>query len=496
MNLRTVTIAVIVFSCTVLHLPATWAADTLPSIGAGQNIGCKTNPEQVKMLRIEKSGTYENYLVDGEWDESNNLVKITANNVVFKNSEIRFGGHNGLALFGKNIEVDSCKIHHMLKGTFFEQRDAHGISGAPHDLIIRNTEIHHVSGDSVQFDPGKEPWGNVLIENCTFWTGPLDADYAGFKKGERPGENALDTKQKESNPRSRMIIRNSLFYGWGKGQIDVMAAMNLKSNVEVVIENCVFRDNDYAFRLRGPADGAIVTVLNTAIYDTIIAFRLEDGLRNFVVKNIGFGDGIKEKFVKRKADSKLFLFEMEDEATRNALGMPLAKISGSFYREIKRDGPVSQELRASLNEQGLALSPDATLATIVHNGKEVSGLTSDRRQFTLIPDRQLEVYETAPTVLMDLWRDGTPVPARVRELFAANSLPLTAEATINATKREKRWEIFDEQGNRSFVLEKHSLHDTILVSGLAGFVIQGIQTAPPYDEIMRRGAGILTKRTK
>lgn len=276
--------------------PSTWTATT--AVGVQGHVGTLANPKRVQQLHITKPGVYENYLVDGGWINSN-LVKINANNVTLRNCEIRNGMHNGIDILGKDVLIESCKIHHMLKGNYSKQLDAHGIDGRPTKLTIRNCEIYMVSGDSVQFDPDRGPWDDVLIENCTFWTGPLESDAAGFKKGERPGENAVDTKQNAKNPRSRMTIRNCLFYGWGQGQIQNQAALNLKNNVQVAVENCVFRDNDICFRVRGPGKhgGALVTIMDCALYRSKIGARVEDKIQNLKIYGLAFGKEIGKKYL-------------------------------------------------------------------------------------------------------------------------------------------------------------------------------------------------------
>ena len=114
-------------------------------------------------------------------------MKITADGVTLRNCEIRHGRHNAVTVSAKDVLIDSCKIHRVLAGTFDDQRDAHGITGRPTNLTVRNCDIGLVSGDAIQFDPGRGPWDDVLIENCTLWTGPLPEDAAGFRRGERPG---------------------------------------------------------------------------------------------------------------------------------------------------------------------------------------------------------------------------------------------------------------------------------------------------------------------
>lgn len=267
-------------------------------VGTQGSIGCRPSPKRVKRLVIDKPGVYENYLVDGEWDGST-LVKISADNVTLRNCEVRHGKHNAITVYAKDVVIESCKIHDVLAGTFGQPHDAHGITGSPTNLIIRNCDIGLTSGDSIQFAPDRSAWDNVLIENCTLWTGPLPADAAGFKKGERPGENAIDTKQGVTHPRSRMKIRNCLLQSWNQpAQMSNMAALNLKNHVQVTVENCVFRDNEICFRVRGGAGdlgGAHVTINNCAVYDSLVAVRSEDKAENLKIRRLGIGGAIQRK---------------------------------------------------------------------------------------------------------------------------------------------------------------------------------------------------------
>jgi hypothetical protein len=278
---------------------AAFAADPTPSpIGAKGSVGCVANPTRVRRLSITRPGTYENLLVDGQWTDST-LVKIAADNVTLRHCEIHRGQHNAVTVYAKDVMIEFCKIHHVLAGTYEDQRDAHGITGRPTNLTIRNCDIGLTSGDSIQFDPGRGAWDNVLIENCTLWTGPLPEGAAGFKKGQRPGENAIDTKQRASNPRSRLTIRNCLFYGWNQpSQISNMAALNLKNHVEARVENCLFRDNEICFRVRGGAGqygAALVTIEHCAVYQSQVAVRAEDGIRDLKINRLGLGEGVGKR---------------------------------------------------------------------------------------------------------------------------------------------------------------------------------------------------------
>lgn len=268
-----------------------------PAIGAPERVGCTELPHRVRRLVVERPGVYENFLVDSGW-EGGNRVKIVTGNVTIRNCEILNSRGNGIGVFAQNVIIDRCHVHHMLSGTFEDQDDAHGVTGGWNNITIRNCDIHHVSGDAVQFDPDRRTAGRVVIENCTFWTGPLPQDAPGFRRGQRPGENAIDTKTmppESQAPRCQLIVRNCYFHGWTQpGQIDLMAALNIKENVDALIENCVFANNQVCFRLRGRTSRgyARVQVRNCAVYQSDVVLRLEDDIEGVVVDGLLVGDGI------------------------------------------------------------------------------------------------------------------------------------------------------------------------------------------------------------
>jgi hypothetical protein len=269
-------------------------------VGVQGHVGTLKDPKKVDRLLITKPGVYENYLVDSKW-EGGNRVKISADKVTLRNCEIMNATGNGVGVFAKDCVIENCKIHHLLNGSFKDQKDAHGVTGGWNNTIIRNCEIYYVSGDAVQIDPDRRASGKILIENCTFWTGPLPEDAGTFKKGERPGENGVDTKTPAKGERCEMIIRNCYFHGWNQpAQIGNVAAVNLKENVHVKVENCVFRDNEIAFRVRGPGKrgGAHVDIRDCAIYDTQVGVRMEDKNENLKIDRLGFGAGVAKKYHK------------------------------------------------------------------------------------------------------------------------------------------------------------------------------------------------------
>jgi hypothetical protein len=282
-----------------LGLPATGFAQ-IPEkpVGAHGRVGCLENPKRVERLLITSPGVYENYLVDSEW-AGGNRVKITADGVTLRNCEIRNATGNGVGVFATGVVIASSRIHHLLAGSFEEQHDAHGITGRWGDVTIRNCEIYYVSGDAVQFDPDRRSTGRVVIEDSTFWTGPLPADAGAFRKDERPGENAVDTKTLLEGPRAKLVIRNCLFYGWRQpGQIGNMAALNIKENVDARVERCLFRDNEICFRLRGVTSrgGAQVAIWNCAVYESEVGVRMERDLSDLAVEDLGFGDRVMRRF--------------------------------------------------------------------------------------------------------------------------------------------------------------------------------------------------------
>jgi hypothetical protein len=262
-------------------------------------VGPRGDPRRVKTLDITEKGVYENYLVDHEFGKRSEAVRIRADGAVLRNCEIRNGTRDAVGVRAADVLIENCKIHHFLYMTFKDNEDAHGITGQPRRLTIRNCEIYYVSGDCVQFDPARNPWTDVVIENCHFWTGPLPEDAAGFHKGERPGENALDTKLPGKHPRGRVVVRNSVFNGFAKGgPISNMSALNIKESVDVQVDNCIFYDNEIGLRLRGPGKfgGAHVTVQDCFFYYSDIAVRYEDRIEQLKMHNLAFGPKVKREF--------------------------------------------------------------------------------------------------------------------------------------------------------------------------------------------------------
>lgn len=281
-------------------------------IGLTSPCGAGPDAKVVQTLRLAGKGEVkQNVIVDHNWGKGD-AVEIRGDGAILRYCEIRNGLNDAVEVYAKNVTIESCRIHHFLASTFKKQQDAHGITGRPNGLTIRNCEIYYVTGDCVQFDPDREEWDDVTIEHCEMWTGPLPEDAAGFKKGEKPGENAFDTKTTPKGKRPRVVIRDCIFNGWGNGQIAVGAALNIKENVDATVENCVFYGNAFCNRVRGknkPGFGAHVTFRNCLFYDSEVAIRFEDKIENLEILNCGWGSGLRAQLANVGGHGKGFLMQ-------------------------------------------------------------------------------------------------------------------------------------------------------------------------------------------
>lgn len=289
--------ALVILALMLPCVPPAAAEPAAKPVGTQGPVGTPANPKVVNRLEITKPGVYENYLIDAQ-GAGGNIVKITADHVTLRHCEIRNATGNAVGIFGDNVTIESCRIHHLLNSTFEKQHDAHGITGRWGRVTIRNCDISHMSGDCIQFDPDRDSQGEVLIEDCHLWTGPLPADALGFKKGQRPGENAVDTKTRPDGERCKLVIRNCYMHGFNQpAQIDNAAALNLKENIQATVDRCVLADNQIALRVRGPGKrgGAHVLITRCAIYQSDTGVRAEDEIQMLKIDSLAFGQGVGEK---------------------------------------------------------------------------------------------------------------------------------------------------------------------------------------------------------
>ncbi len=248
-----------------------------------------------RVFRIDHPRTtVEGIVLDGQYGARDAVtISTAADDVVLRRVEVRRSGRDCIDIQGpKNLLIDESSIHHCLNSTSPAcssgacRVDAHGVVAGPiQGLTIRNTEIHTISGDAVQLDPGRSTpiWTDVLIEGCRLWSGPLSVAEGGYAAGINPAENAVDTKTpNDQSAPARLTIRDTVAWGFRNGLISNMAAFNLKENVRADLDRVTVFDSEIAFRLRGATgsrpDGVEARIYNTIIYDCDKAVRYEDDI--------------------------------------------------------------------------------------------------------------------------------------------------------------------------------------------------------------------------
>jgi Calx-beta domain len=244
----------------------------------------------------------ERLVLDGQYSYAIILdINTPANYFVFRDSEVRRAGRDCVDMGSPTgVLFDGALIHHCLNPRD-GRTDAHGIAaGAVRNFTIRNTEIHTFSGDAVQLDPARRApgWDLVTIEGCRFWLEPLPVKTHGFAAGVVPGENAIDTKTYAAGARSRLVIRNTVAWGFRGGLVGNMAAFNLKEKVDVLLDGVTVTKSEIAFRTRGPGanGGAWVRLQNGLVYDVTRAIRYEDNIERLEVFNTTIGLGVGSAF--------------------------------------------------------------------------------------------------------------------------------------------------------------------------------------------------------
>ncbi len=201
--------------------------------------------------------------------------------LTIRNCEVKNCANHAIDVNGDDCRIEDCHIHHNLwwdAGKAIRD-DAHGIvTMYSQRLLIRKCRIHHVSGDCFQADRGV--WQDITIEDCDFSNGALEDDMAGFKKGIYPGEDGIDTKIIDGKGKGRLIVRHCKFHDFRSNFIGTPAALNLKENVDVVVDGCEISNAVVALRLRGTGRGVMwPAVVNSTIRDCNVAVRYEDGLQ-------------------------------------------------------------------------------------------------------------------------------------------------------------------------------------------------------------------------
>lgn len=310
--------------------------------------------------------TVDGLVLDGQFG-ADDVVRVAgaATRFTLRNSEVRSTSHDAVDMGAPtDVLIEGSLIHHALNAAG-GRTDAHGIvAGAARRLTIRNTEVHTFSGDAFQIDPGRAApgWGEVLIEDCRFWLRPLPEPVNGFAAGTVPGENGIDTKVGATLPRPSLTIRNSEFYGFRGGLITNMAALNIKENVDAVIDRVTIHSSEIAFRLRAPAN---VRVQNAVVHSVSVAVRYEDGIQGLRVWNSTFGADVVRAF--QSASSGNSVLDVRNLAL---LGTALpAEAAGSSNLAL----PASAFGNAASHDYRLAAG-----ASAIDNGVAIPEVSTDR----------------------------------------------------------------------------------------------------------------------
>ena len=246
--------------------------------------------------------TLENVIVDVRKGAIDAVRIRSAENCIIRNAEIRNGTRDAIDVNrGDGLLVDGVEVHHFLNGSYGSKDDSHGVAITDtRGVTIRNANIHHVSGDSVQSDPNRVPGGistDIVIEDSELWTGPLREDFnGGWRAGAIPGENALDTKVLingfENEIRMNVTVRNVVAHGWVRvPEISNRSVFNLKEKINAVMDRITIYDAEIGFRIRGSLGNARTIITNTVIYNSESAIRAEDNASDLRVYFTTFGAG-------------------------------------------------------------------------------------------------------------------------------------------------------------------------------------------------------------
>jgi hypothetical protein len=273
--------------------------------GAPITVGAYGSGDNPVIFSLTIKGDYwvaQNLVIDHKKQAGDAVRLQRAKNCILRRLTVRNGINDGIDVDGAHgLLIDRCHIYNFLAGSFSNQVDAHGIVATDtRGLTIQRTEIHHVSGDCFQTDPDRDSNypDNIVIRDCVFWTSPLSSNFnSGWRAGQRPGENAIDTKVAkpyyENAPRMRITVKNTVAFGWKKdGYIAHRAAFNMKEKVEAVFDCVRVYDCEIAFRLRGLYGNANTTLKNVVIYNCEKAIRAEDNLAKLKIYNCTFGDAL------------------------------------------------------------------------------------------------------------------------------------------------------------------------------------------------------------
>lgn len=183
---------------------------------------------------------------------------------------------HALDIDGADCQIIGCTINNILWYDAAQggRVDAHGIvTTDAQRMTIRACKIYNVSGDC--FQAGRGNWQDIVIQDCTLLDRPLPVAAAGFPKGALAAENAIDTKVATTRAAGRITIRGCKVGGFRTTLIGNASALNLKENIDAIVESCTIDNSVIGMRLRAPAK---VAVINSLVTKNDFAVRYEDGI--------------------------------------------------------------------------------------------------------------------------------------------------------------------------------------------------------------------------
>jgi hypothetical protein len=142
-----------------------------------------------------------------------------------------------------------------------------------------------------------------------------------------------------------------------------MAALNLKENVDAIVDGVTIHGSEIAFRLRGPAN---VRVQNAVVHSVAVAVRYEDNIQGLRVWNSTFGNSIGRAFVAASSSASVI-------DVRN-----LAVLGTALPSEANGPSNVALPTTAFVNAAGHDYQLSETSAAI-DKGVAIPEVTTDRR---------------------------------------------------------------------------------------------------------------------
>ncbi|EPX59397.1 putative lipoprotein [Cystobacter fuscus DSM 2262] len=291
----------------------------LPTVAPG-------NTRRSTVIRVQGRWNLENLRVDvGGKPMFAIIFESGADGSTLSGSELRSGTLSaGVLVDGpKGLTLRNNTIHHFIK----PGEDSHGVVvvGPSRDVVIRDNDIHHNSGDSVQCQAGTAPATGLVIENNTLHD---------------EGENGVDIKQCDG-----VIVRGNVISSLPNTAI---RAVGSSAGEAVVVHlsarNVTVEDNTITNAGRG------ISILEDAAPPAHI--RVEGNhLRNLRDNPQGNGFGIRVEggrdvvvvgnTVEYSANYALMLaadgkrvtgLEVRDNTLRGGADAPLLRLGGEGFR--------------------------------------------------------------------------------------------------------------------------------------------------------------------